>query len=74
MDDYDKFLQLHHSQLQSVPRHLWRGLHHKLQAEVRRSSVQFLLHQHSYIIIMSSSALVEASGEVCIIYNVVVGL
>ena len=38
MDDYDKFLQLHHSQLQRVPRHLWRGLHRKLQTEVRTES------------------------------------
>ena len=34
MDEYERFLRLHHSQLQKIPEHLWRTLHYKLQAEV----------------------------------------
>lgn len=34
MDDYERFIQLHLSQLQKIPDHLWRALHYKLQAEV----------------------------------------
>ena len=33
-DEYERFRQLHHSQLQRIPEHLWERLHYKLQEEV----------------------------------------